>query len=177
MTVRLWVPLTQVLRARNRKSAISGAFFTASSVAKSVGTSTPLRAGRYAVCVMVVPFVSRWVVTTATLGTRPSADLPRGFRADWSRARGRRCLADRPPAARGAGGPRADAQRLPGAPVRHGKPPRAASDTGRLSRQAPADPHGRGPDRAHAPEDGGLVAGPARRGLAFRQLQGPGDPR
>src|ERR687889_281789 len=53
MVVRLWVPLIQVLRPRNRKSAISGLAFTASRVANSVGTSTPLRGVR-AVVVSVI---------------------------------------------------------------------------------------------------------------------------
>src|SRR5512133_773558 len=43
MVVRLWVPAIHRLVARNRKSAISGCCFTASSVAKRAAVSTPLR--------------------------------------------------------------------------------------------------------------------------------------
>ena len=43
MVVRLWVPASQVLRARNWNLARAGVAFTASSVAKSVGVSTPFR--------------------------------------------------------------------------------------------------------------------------------------
>jgi hypothetical protein len=46
MTERLWVPPTHSFLARNWNWAICGASFTASRVANSVGTSTPLRAGR-----------------------------------------------------------------------------------------------------------------------------------
>src|SRR5512133_3145357 len=52
MSERLWVPLTQSLRARNWNRAICGAAFTASRVANNVGTSTPLRAA-FSVVVMV----------------------------------------------------------------------------------------------------------------------------
>ena len=44
-----------------------------------------------------------------------------------------------PPAARGAGGPRADPQRLPGAALRHHRPGRPAGARGRLPGQASAD--------------------------------------
>jgi hypothetical protein len=43
MTLRLWVPLFHSFIAVNRNLAASGAAFTASRVANSVGTSTPLR--------------------------------------------------------------------------------------------------------------------------------------
>jgi hypothetical protein len=43
MVLRLWVPRAHSLRARNWKWAASGACFTASSVAKRVAVSTPLR--------------------------------------------------------------------------------------------------------------------------------------
>src|SRR5215471_18580415 len=43
MVVRLWVPLTHWLRARNWNLAASGACFTASRVANRVAVSTPLR--------------------------------------------------------------------------------------------------------------------------------------
>ena len=77
--MRLCVPLIQVLRARNWNSASSGAALTASSVANSVGTSTPLRAGRIAV----------WSCSGSSrlrLGDDDAADarnarLPRTFRA------------------------------------------------------------------------------------------------
>jgi hypothetical protein len=46
MVLMLCVPLTHRLRARNWKAAISGVPLTASSVANRVGTSTPLRASR-----------------------------------------------------------------------------------------------------------------------------------
>jgi hypothetical protein len=54
MVVRLCVPLTHVLCARNWKSASSGWARTASSVANSVGTSTPLRGTRVRAVVLVM---------------------------------------------------------------------------------------------------------------------------
>src|SRR5688500_1058704 len=45
MELRLWVPLIQVLVARNWKRARSRCSFTALIVAKGVAVSTPLRAG------------------------------------------------------------------------------------------------------------------------------------
>ena len=54
MVLELWVPFTQRFRARNWNWAAAGASFTASSVAKRVGVSTPLRAGRGVVVVLVM---------------------------------------------------------------------------------------------------------------------------
>ena len=70
MTERLWVPSIHLFPARNWNCAIPGCPFTASMTANTLGTSTPLRAGR----VMVGSPSVRWSMTT--LGTRPSPDLP-----------------------------------------------------------------------------------------------------
>ena len=51
---RLCVPPCQALCARNRNFAISGVALTASMVANSVSTSTPLALGRGVVTLMVV---------------------------------------------------------------------------------------------------------------------------
>ena len=56
MVDRLWVPVSQVLRARSWNSPSSGWPFTASRVASSVAVSTPLR-GWCAVVVMIPPGV------------------------------------------------------------------------------------------------------------------------
>ena len=70
MTERLWVPSIHLFPARNWNCAIPGCPFTPSMTANTLGTSTPLRAGR----VMVGSPSVRWSMTT--LGTRPSPDLP-----------------------------------------------------------------------------------------------------
>jgi hypothetical protein len=59
MVVRLWVPLTHWLRARNWNLAASGACLTASRVANRVAVSTPLRIESlaWAVVSVVVIFV------------------------------------------------------------------------------------------------------------------------
>src|SRR5918997_2690998 len=83
MVLRLWVPLTHRLLARNRNAAISGWALTASSVANSVGTSTPLRAGRCAVVVIIWLLVwseARVGLPRRTLGTVPPRGLPLGGR-------------------------------------------------------------------------------------------------
>src|SRR6266566_8661082 len=62
MVVRLWVPLTHWLWARNWNLAASGACLTASRVANRVAVSTPLRIGSLAwaavVSVVVILYVS-----------------------------------------------------------------------------------------------------------------------
>src|SRR5215207_5232291 len=56
MVERLWVPLSQVLLARNWNVARSGLALTTSSVAKRAWVSTPLRTGSTVeLTVMVVP--------------------------------------------------------------------------------------------------------------------------
>src|SRR4051795_11676636 len=59
MVPRLWVPEIHSLWARNWNLAAAGAPFTASSVAKRVVVSTPLRVGSLSVAVMVL--LLRWV--------------------------------------------------------------------------------------------------------------------
>src|SRR6266542_5309530 len=54
MVLRLWVPLSHWLRARNWNRAASGAALTASRVAKRVAVSTPLRADSLTVLVISV---------------------------------------------------------------------------------------------------------------------------
>src|SRR6266511_6458228 len=53
MVLRLWVPLTHWLWARNWNLAASGACLTASRVAKRVAVSTPLRAVMSVVVILV----------------------------------------------------------------------------------------------------------------------------
>ena len=97
MVVRLWVPLIHSLRARNWNCAISGCALTASRVANSVGTSTPLSAGR--VCVLVMVFLlcvsvvhdDGTEVTSATfprtsLGPRMTAGLRKAMELFWALA-------------------------------------------------------------------------------------------
>src|SRR5262245_34853206 len=54
MVLRLWVPVSHWLLARNWKAAASGAALTASRVAKRVAVSTPLRVDGVTVVVMVL---------------------------------------------------------------------------------------------------------------------------
>src|SRR6476646_8721764 len=54
MVLRLWVPLSHWLLARNWNCAASGAALTASRVANRVVVSTPLRVDSLTVAVMVV---------------------------------------------------------------------------------------------------------------------------
>src|SRR5262245_40635766 len=54
MLLRLWVPLTHRLVARNWNFASSGLALTASSVANRVGVSTPLRGGRVLLVAVVM---------------------------------------------------------------------------------------------------------------------------
>ena len=58
MVLRLWVPLTHWLWARNWNLAASGAALTASRVANRVAVSTPLRIGRCSAVVMSVLVIS-----------------------------------------------------------------------------------------------------------------------
>src|SRR4051794_14363805 len=84
MVERLWVPATHELRARNWNFPVVVCALTASRVAKSVETSTPLRE-RGPVLVSVLVMVSSCarlvavVRLTRTLGIRPSRRLPRAF--------------------------------------------------------------------------------------------------
>src|SRR5690348_10048392 len=55
MVERLWVPVSQVLLARNWNAAISFCSLTASRVANSAGVSTPLRGWRAVVVVISAP--------------------------------------------------------------------------------------------------------------------------
>src|SRR5205823_2577276 len=71
-------------------------------------------------------------------------------------------MAHRTPAARGTGRQGADPLRLPGAPVRDGRPVRPDGDRDRLPREAPADQDRRGHHGAHPPAHGWLLADPAR---------------
>src|SRR4051794_20109380 len=54
MVLRVWVPLSHRLWARNWNRAASGAALTASRVANRVAVSTPLRVGSVTVLVMWV---------------------------------------------------------------------------------------------------------------------------
>ena len=73
----LFVPLIQRLVARNWNFASSGLARTASSVANSVGVSTPLSAGRVLAVVMVI---SSW------FALRPTAVAWR-MTGSWRRGR------------------------------------------------------------------------------------------
>jgi hypothetical protein len=69
MVVRLWVPLTHWLWARNWNLAASGACLTASRVAKRVAVSTPLRIESLALSAVVsVVVVSLVVILVCLLG-------------------------------------------------------------------------------------------------------------
>ena len=72
MVDRLWVPLSHSLRARNWNCAAAGCALTASRVAKSVGTSTPLSAVR--VCVLVMMVLLRGDGVGCLPGHRESVD-------------------------------------------------------------------------------------------------------
>src|SRR4029453_7655444 len=54
MVLRLWVPLIHSLVARNWNLASPGLALTASSVANTVGVSTPLSGGRILLLVVVI---------------------------------------------------------------------------------------------------------------------------
>src|SRR4051794_21855723 len=85
----LWVPVSQVWRARSRNSPSSGWPFTASRVASSVAVSTPLR-GWCAVVVMIPPGVGAGKPSGeggATGGAGSAAMREVGSAAGWSDGR------------------------------------------------------------------------------------------
>src|ERR1700712_1911403 len=83
MVERLWVPLIHSLLARNSNCASAGWPLTASRVAKRVGTSTPLRAPRACVLVMLISLlVGSWLMTGTDVKQRV---FPRpSRRGSWS---------------------------------------------------------------------------------------------
>src|ERR1700712_1086721 len=79
MVERLWVPLIHSLLARNSNWASAGWPFTASRVAKRVGTSTPFRAPRACVLVMLFSLLGWWLMTWMDVRQRV---FPRPSRSD-----------------------------------------------------------------------------------------------
>src|SRR4051794_35023484 len=85
MRLRLCVPEIHVLLARNWNRAASGASRTASSVAKRVAVSTPLRTPGWSVMVMEL-VLSGWVDGAGSGGS--SGDGRHGSRGHRTRGRG-----------------------------------------------------------------------------------------
>src|SRR6478735_9334211 len=91
MVERLWVPVSQVLLARNWNAAISFWPLTASRVANSAGVSTPLRGWRAVAVVISSPVLvgvvagssSGWVCG-GRAGVARSCPHPEGAPARWS---------------------------------------------------------------------------------------------
>src|SRR6266542_2618675 len=89
MVLRLWVPLSHWLRARNWNRAASGAALTASRVAKRVAVSTPLRADTFAVVVISV------LLLMCAGASAPAASDTGGYAASAHRRRPPATYADR----------------------------------------------------------------------------------
>src|SRR5690242_14617287 len=84
MVERLWVPVSQVLLARNWNAAISFCFLTASRVANSAGVSTPLRGWRAVVVVIRSPVLVGWLLVRPAGGWVGGGVLGLGrWRACW----------------------------------------------------------------------------------------------